>query len=211
MFLVVGLGNPGKEYELTRHNIGFMAIENLALPENSTGEGRWRKDPTCLWQEVGLKLGEHGAEQGAEKGDDPADLKVILAIPTTFMNKSGIAVKRLVEAFDIEPEKIIIICDDCDLPLGKIRIRKKGGSGGQNGLGSIIKMLGTEDFKRMRLGVGRPSGGAGSKGGESLADFVLTPFASSEAEEVNDELLRATEAVRTIIRDGVEAAMNRFN
>ena len=200
MYIITGLGNPGSEYELTRHNVGFMAVERLLA--DSTGKWskpkgggflkKFSKNPLYRWQEL--------RAQGTE---------AILAEPLTYMNRSGIAVKELLENFGSEGfNEPLIIYDDTELPLGKVRIRPKGRSAGHNGIKSIINELGTEEFVRIKVGVGRPSGR------EDLADYVLSPFTSDEMDTVKEVLETVRDAVHVIMAGGDEAvteAMNKFN
>lgn len=197
MYIITGLGNPGADYEDTRHNVGFMAAERLLA--DSTGKWnkpkgvkKFFKPKAYLWQE--LKVG------GAE---------AILAEPLTYMNRSGVAVKELLNVFGFEGfDKPLIIYDDTEIPLGKIRIRPQGSAGGHNGIKSIIEELGTDEFARIRIGVGRPVGS------EDLADYVLSPFTKAELETVESVLEKVREAVHLIItggEDSVTKAMNSFN
>lgn len=185
MWLFFGLGNPGPSYRFTRHNAGFILIEKL--------EKEW-KIPldnfsfSSLWGKRKLK--------GSE---------LVLAKPLTFMNRSGEAAKALAGYFKLSPSDILVVCDDLDLPLGKMRLRKKGGSGGHRGLKSIIDLLGTEDFPRLRLGIGRPE----EKGRE--ADYVLSPFSQEEWEVFSAVLERAVGALEEVITSGLETAMSKFN
>ncbi len=188
MFLVVGLGNPGAEYELTRHNVGFMVADHLA---QASGIKTDSKAPLYLWGK--------GRVRGRE---------VVIAKPTAFMNRSGIAVAALIEDLGCATDSLIVVCDDCDLPPGKIRVRPRGGPGGQKGLESIIARIGTEEFTRVRMGIGRPA----SDSDQQLADYVLSPFEAEEKEGMlADEIERGVGAIEVIIDRGIEEAMNRFN
>jgi peptidyl-tRNA hydrolase, PTH1 family len=184
-YLVVGLGNPGREYRETRHNIGFMVIDQLC---KVLGVSMTRMQSRALVA-VGAFAGQ----------------KVILAKPQTFMNLSGQAVGGLVHFYKIPVEHLIIAHDDIDLPLGTIRIRPGGGSAGQKGMESIIQQLGTQNFSRLRLGVGRPPGQ------KEAANYVLQKFTRGEQEMVDLLLERASAAVQTFIRDGLNTAMNQYN
>lgn len=184
-YLIVGLGNPGREYRETRHNIGFMAVDAIA---NSA---------QCKLVKVQSKA-IIGITQFEQK-------KVILAKPQTYMNLSGQAVSGLMRFYKIPTSNLMVINDDLDLPLGTLRMRPGGGSAGQKGIGSIIEKLGTQEFPRMRLGIGRPPGQMDS------ADYVLQPFSQSERELLDAVLSRAVNAARIFVRDGLEAAMNQFN
>lgn len=195
MHLIIGLGNPGARYEFTRHNIGFLAVDCIADKAD-----------------ISLNKKSHNAVWGKGK---ILELDVVIAKPLAFMNLSGEAVNALADFFCIEPENIIVIYDDVDLEFGTVRIRKKGGSGGHRGMQSIIEQLGTKDFARIRLGIGRPEKkiqDSRCKIQENdVADYVLSSF-SSEEEEILPEIFdRTNEAVEVILKHGVEKAMNEFN
>jgi len=183
LLLIVGLGNPGGEYEDTRHNAGFMLVDRLS------------RDYSVKLKKGGKGLWGEGRIAGEE---------VILLKPMTYMNLSGLAIAEVLQKHPLPPESIIAAFDDCDLPLGKVRIRKGGGSGGHRGLASLINTIGTREFPRIRLGVGRPSSG-------DIVDYVLSPFAPDEVPAVEEMLIRAKEAFDSIITSGIEQAMNRFN
>lgn len=183
--LVVGLGNPGKKYQNTRHNIGFMAVDHLSTTLNTN----FRR----------LRFSSMVAETQF------AGNKVIIAKPRTFMNNSGQAVRALKDYFKVPQDNILIIFDDADLDFETIRLRSSGGSSGQKGMASIIAHLGTEDISRMRIGVGRPPGQM------LTADYVLKPFAKSEFEILPFVFQRSTEAAKLFITEGVMATMNQFN
>ncbi len=192
--LIVGLGNPGAKYKSTRHNIGFMAVDYLAEANGI----RFTKDTFKSQWGSAVILGR----------------ELILAKPVTFMNLSGVAVRSLSDYFHIEPKDIVVIYDDIDLEFGILRIRAKGGSGGHKGMESIIEHLGTKDFPRIRLGIGRPEmQGQGSrvKGQVEVADYVLSNFKPDEKDVLKQMLDRTNEAVDVILKDGVEKAMNKFN
>jgi len=185
IYLIVGLGNPGKQYENTRHNVGWRVLDRLAAKH-------------------GITIGktEHKAQTGA---GTILGKKVILAKPLTYMNLSGDAVQPLAHFYKITSDQILVIADDLDLPLGTLRIRKMGSSGGQNGLKHILQRMGNQVINRVRFGIGRPPGRM------SAADYVLAPFKGDDdilATEVAD---RAVLAVETWLTDGVEVAMNRYN
>ncbi len=186
MFLIVGLGNPGIRYAYTRHNAGFWVIDELAF----RGKAKF-KDIKCnaLTAETVLAGGS-----------------VLLAKPLTFMNRSGPAVKALLGYFSLGIENLLVIYDDMDLPPGRLRFRSGGGSGGHKGMASIIARLNSEDFFRLRLGVGR---GAGDFQDE--ADFLLTPLTPGEKERMRDLVLKAADAVEVFLAGGAEEAMNRYN
>ena len=184
-YLIVGLGNPGREYRNTRHNMGFLAIDTLAQK----------------WGFKNLKVQSKAIiTSGIVSGQ-----KVFLAKPQTYMNLSGQAVSGLINFYKISLDHLLVINDDIDLPFGTIRIRPGGGSAGQKGVGSIIERLGTEEFARMRLGVGRPPGQMTS------ADYVLKPFNKEEEEFLKNFLDKAGEATEEFVVSGLDAAMNKFN
>ena len=185
MFLVVGLGNPGPEYAATRHNLGFKVIEELAL-------------------RLGLKIlkEKHHALIGEAVLDGH---KVILAQPQTFMNNAGTSVQALLSWHKIEPGKLIVIYDDVDLEIGQLRLREKGNAGGHHGVESIIAHLGTTEFARVRIGIGRESLSG------DVADYVLQRIPPGERAILVEAVLTAAEAVEAIVRDGLPAAMNKYN
>lgn len=185
MFLLIGLGNPGLRYALTRHNTGFWVIDEMA----ARGKVNLREitGRSCLAQ---AKF---------------AGKEVVLAKPLTFMNRSGLAARALLRHFSLEPENLLVIYDDLDLPLGRIRLRPKGGSGGHRGLASIINFLQTGDFPRLRLGIGR------SEGMDSGADYVLSPFTPGEEEQILKAVQTAADALETYLAHGLQEAMNRYN
>ncbi len=184
MYLIVGLGNPGAEYARTRHNIGFMLIDRLA-------------------EAYSIKSSKKGFSSTWGRGRIDGE-EVVLAKPDTYMNLSGTAVRALMKGFDIEISKLLIICDDCELPHGRIRIRKKGGSGGQKGLASTIELVGTKDFSRLRMGIGAPDW-------KELSDYVLSPFSKAEQDGLEEMLHQGSEAVLSFIKEGPDYAMNKYN
>lgn len=196
MKLIIGLGNPGGQYESTRHNIGFMVIEKLAR-ELSSGQPVWQKDDKK--NVLTVKIGD-----------------VMLVKPQTFMNKSGFAVRALMDFYKLQPSEVWVVHDDIDLPLGKIKIRAKGSSAGHNGVDSIIRELKTDSFVRFRLGIGK--GVDTLKKGEnrnlhhrSVISFVLSRFRQNEAGSFKHLVKHGTEAVQMAIVKGIDHAMNRFN
>ena len=184
MHLVVGLGNPGPKYAGTRHNVGFDVIDYLA---DAPGCGPFR----AKFQGVVAELSE-GGEQ------------VLLLKPETFMNLSGRAVRQAVDFYKLPLEKVLVVCDDFNLPLGKLRVRAKGSHGGQNGLRDIQQALGTDAFARLRVGVGQPNPG-------EAVDFVLSRFKPGERAAVDDAVARAANGVLVWVRDGLEPCMNKVN
>ena len=183
--LVVGLGNPGDEYRGSRHNLGAEVVELLA--KRHGGRLRKRKE-RALVDEVTID-----------------GRRVALAIPLTYVNDSGHAVGALVRRFGVDPEQLVVVHDELDLPVAELKVKSGGGLAGHNGLRSIVAHLHTQDFQRVRIGVGKPV----SK--ERGADHVLNRFGKRERAEVDVTVEQAADAVETIVRDGVDAAMNRFN
>jgi PTH1 family peptidyl-tRNA hydrolase len=182
---VVGLGNPGERYRRTRHNLGFMVVDELA---SRHGRGRPREEGEALVQAAAL-----GEEQ------------VLLAKPLTFMNRSGVAVERVLMDHDGGPADLVVVVDDVALPLGEIRVRERGSHGGHNGLRSLIEVLGSEDFPRVRLGI------RGAEVPEDLAGFVLSDFPQEDVLIVQEAVGWAADAVTCLLTDGPAEAMNRFN
>lgn len=182
--IVVGLGNPGSNYAGTRHNLGFDVVESLAGSTGWKNLGWWSR--LCWFASIESNL--------------------ILAKPRTFMNRAGDAVQALCRRFDAGPESLLVVYDDADLGLGRMRLRKKGGSGGHNGLRSIESALGSTDFSRLRLGV------RGERRTEQpLADYVLGRFDDEELPAVAELVRMAADCIRTMQHDGFEFAMNRYN
>jgi peptidyl-tRNA hydrolase, PTH1 family len=179
--LLVGLGNPGSEYVGTRHNIGFMVLDRLAQQENLAFT------PASKWNCTWARWGE-----------------IIVTKPMTYMNRSGDSVGAICHYFRIQVNELLLVVDDVALPLGRLRLRSSGSDGGHNGLKSIIACLGT-DFPRLRIGIGAATDSA------DLVDHVLSTFSKPELEIVSRSVERATEAIRKVAEEGVEAAMNIFN
>jgi peptidyl-tRNA hydrolase, PTH1 family len=179
--LIVGLGNPGREYSETRHNVGFMVLDRLAAGAGAIfrGEKKWRADVALAGS-------------------------VLLCKPQTFMNLSGESVHALGHFYKIEPAQMLVVLDDMALPLGRLRIRENGSAGGHNGLKSIIAHLGTSAVPRLRIGIGDTGPGGASS-------HVLGRFALAERPALDDALGRAVEAIETAQREGITAAMTRFN
>ena len=184
-FLIVGLGNPGREYAETRHNIGFRIADLLA----QTLRVRFSRQQNHAFIASGMREGT----------------KLVLAKPQTFMNLSGQSVAGLVRFYKILPTNLLVCCDDIDLPFGTIRLRSSGGSAGQRGMQSILDSLGTKEVPRLRFGVGRPPGRM------DAADYVLRKFESFEEEAVPIILEKAAQAALTFVDSGMNEAMNRFN
>lgn len=185
IFLLVGLGNPGREYRENRHNVGFMVIDRLADS-----------------LKVNLTRVQNKALVGAGV---MGDAKVVLAKPQTYMNLSGEAVSGLLRFYKIPTENLMVVHDDIDLPFGVLRLRPGGGSAGQKGVQSIIDRVGGQDFPRLRVGIGRPPG---SRGG---AGYVLKNFSAEEQKDLVFIIDNAVQAARLFVTDGLETAMNRFN
>ena len=185
-WLIVFLGNPGLKFEGTRHNAGFMAADAMAKAKGlSINKARFRALTAVC---------DINGEQ------------VLLMKPQTFMNLSGEAVSQAVRFYKIEPKHVIVVSDEISLPIGKLRIRQKGSAGGHNGLKNIIAQLGTEDFPRIRIGVGAPP-----HPDYDMADWVLSTFKNQDAEAMADAAKRAAEAAECFITYGADRAMNRFN
>ena len=185
MRLIVGLGNPGEKYRRTRHNAGFMVVDELA-------------------QRLTLGARERIDDAWAVKTEIAGE-RAVLVKPQGFMNRSGPAVEAALRWFNIEPDRLLVISDDVALPLGSLRIRPRGSHGGQNGLRSIIESIGSEEFARLRFGIGS------SEPVLDLAGFVLSDFTDSEVLRVQEMVSRAADAVSSIVEFGVESAMNTFN
>ena len=185
MWAVVGLGNPGRRYAGTRHNVGFTCIKRLA----KEWKIRLRK-----------KIFHSKAFQVERKGE-----KVLLALPMTYMNNSGLAVKEILKGRGVKPEHFIVVYDDLDIPLGEIRIRKKGGPGTHKGMSSIVQEIGTTEFPRIRIGIGPLSPD------EDATEYVLSPFNEAEDPHLDKGLKKAQEAVEMVLSGGVEKAMNLYN
>lgn len=185
MKCIVGLGNPGWKYRKTRHNVGFMVIDELAKRfQTKLSEKKFK--------------GEYAIERINGEG-------LILVKPQTFMNLSGECLRPLVDYYGIDPDHTLVIYDDLDLPTGRIRLRKKGGHGGHNGVRSVIDHLGTKDFKRLRIGIGRP------KGPMPIVNYVLQKFDRAEQEEAKLGILTGADAAEAWLRESFDDLMNRYN
>ena len=185
MKFVVGLGNPGRKYEETRHNIGFLVLAELAKRYAASRP--------------------QGKFQGELSEISIGGQKVALLAPTTFMNLSGASVRAAVDFYKLDMAEVLVICDDLNLPLAKLRLRSQGSSGGQKGLGDIIRRLGTEEIARLRIGIGEVPDGW------ETADFVLSKFDKTEKADIAEAVCRAADAVACWVTDGISEAMNRFN
>ena len=191
-FLIVGLGNPGREYRNTRHNVGFMLLDRLALKLNVRFT---RLQSRALVASAAYVPNNVGG----------GECKIILAKPQTFMNLSGRSVQGLIHFYKLPLTNLLVTHDDLDLAPGTIRIRPDGGSAGQKGMTSILERLGTDDFPRLRLGIGRPPGQM------QAPDYVLQEFSKAELTVISETLGRAAEAVLTFVNEGLDAAMNKYN
>lgn len=193
MKLIVGLGNPGREYADSIHNLGFKCVGHFARKHNIKFDKKKGK------ARIGTgKVGE---------------IDVVVAKPQTYMNRSGESVSRLVKLFNINPDNLLVIYDDMDLPLGKIRIREGGSSAGHKGMNSIIQELGRQDFPRLRAGIGHPgdSEDGAEVTGEDVISYLLNNLPSEEKTVINNLLPLVSEAILCIITDGITAAMNKYN
>ena len=184
-YIIVGLGNPGREYRETRHNVGFLVVDRIS-------------------ERMGIPISKMRSKALIGKGVFNGE-QIILAKPQTFMNLSGQAISGLVNFFKVPLDNILIAHDDLDLPFGTIRIRKFGGAGGQKGLGSTIEHLGTDQFPRMRIGIGRPPGRM------DAADYVLRKFTGEDLDFARVIFDRAAEAAEVFINEGIDYAMNKYN
>jgi PTH1 family peptidyl-tRNA hydrolase len=189
-FLIVGLGNPETKYELTRHNAGFLALDHFAATHSLELHG-------ARWQGLYCRSRVKGA-------------RVILLKPQTYMNRSGECVSRFAHYYKIAPKQILVLHDDLDLARGRIKVTARGGAGGHNGIRSIIRHLGTQDFSRVKIGIGRPEATENGRA-ISVERYVLSRFSDREQAIVNDQLAIAAEAVLLFISDGIDACMNRIN
>lgn len=190
-YLIVGLGNPGAKYETTRHNAGFLFIDRLAT-------------------RFGFKINrlKHYSLSSTESF---SNFKVAFLKPQTYMNKSGLAVADALRFYKLTPENLIVVYDDISLPTGSMRIRKKGSSGGQKGLESIIEHIGTDSFLRIRIGVGSPTQNIHPDSKQGVAEYVLGDISKTELPLINDVIDDAIDAVEMIVSNKVEEAMNKYN
>lgn len=184
MYLIAGLGNPGRKYAQTRHNMGFITIDYMA-------------------DELGVKVNrlKHRAKVGEFL---LSGHKVMLAKPQTFMNLSGESVGEIVNFYKIEPDHVIVIYDDMDIPTGSIRIRKKGSAGSHNGMKSVVSHIGTDEFPRIRIGIGAHEG-------TDAVDYVIGGFSKEDKEPLEHAVMNAAKAAEKIITDGIDKAMNMYN
>lgn len=186
MKLIVGLGNPGQQYSLTRHNAGFMVIDYLA-------------------ERLGIKVDKIKFKSLLGEGFVGPE-KIVLAKPQTYMNLSGEAVYDMVGWYKLDPQNLLVVFDDMDLPAGKLRLRMKGSAGGHNGMKSIVYLIQTDEFPRLRIGIGRPD-----NDNMEAVDFVLSKFSAEETKVIGEAVQKAGEAVLAILEKGVEPVMNEVN
>lgn len=190
--LIIGLGNPGGEHSGNRHNVGFWTVNRLG-------------------RRLGIDVKKHSGLASVGEGDYQGR-RLVLAKPRTFMNLSGNAVRELVKRYRLDPSQAVVVYDDLDLPVGKVRIRARGGHGGNNGLRSVVGQLGTRDFPRVRIGIGRPIvNGEPSHAPDAVADWVLSDPTPADRELLDVAVARAQDALVRMLDDGVIAAMNEFN
>jgi PTH1 family peptidyl-tRNA hydrolase len=182
---ILGLGNPGSGYAATRHNLGFMVLDRLC-----------RRRRLKFGRVRGRSLRAEGKISGR---------KLVLAKPTTYMNLSGLAAEEIIRTYNLEPQNLLVVCDDLNLPLGRLRLRLRGSDGGHKGLASVISSLATDGFPRLRLGIGRENPEI------DQVRFVLEPFDADEKEAVEEILDQAVACLKVFIESGPEEAMNRFN
>ena len=193
MKLIVGLGNPGRKYEKNRHNLGFMCLNHFARTH-------------------GIRLDKKRGKARIGSGE-VAGSKLVVARPQTYMNLSGSAVSLLIRKFDISLDSLLVIHDDLDLPLGKLRIRRGGGSAGHKGVESIITELGSQHFPRIRVGIGQPTIAEGSTeiSEADIVAYVLSDFTPEEKQTITQVIPRVSEAVLCLLTEGLMAAMNKYN
>jgi len=191
---LVGLGNPGDRYRQTRHNLGFRVVQEVAR----------RRGVPIDRLECNALVGMVGGSGTAEGGEDD----LLLVLPQTYMNRSGYSVRCLRERHELEPERVLVVYDDVQLPLGRLRLRPGGSPGGHKGMESMVENLRTDRIPRLRLGC---AGEAGPPAGEELVDYVLSPFDSDELPAVEEMISRAADACATWLDEGIESAMNRHN
>lgn len=185
LWIIVGLGNPGPKYRSSRHNVGFRTVDRLS--------------------EVSKIAVSHRRAKAVVGEGDVDGCQVVLAKPRTFMNRSGEAIKYLLDRFHADPKQLLIVYDEMDLPPGRIRVRPSGSAAGHNGLKSIIGAVSTQAFPRLRVGIGKP------QPGEDDISFVLGGFSDEDGKLVEEATNRAVEAALCVVRDGIDAAMNRYN
>ena len=199
MKLIVGLGNPGEKYENTRHNVGFLAQDALIKKFESLSKTFWDEEKKVKSRTKSVLIDGK---------------KILLAKPTTFMNDSGIAVQFLCSYYKIDPSDTVVIYDDVDLPMGKVRVRFGGGAGGHNGVQSIIDNLKTDKFLRIRLGIGRPTkieGGKSVQSHRGIETYVLSNFSAQEKSKVKQMTKQTIQIISQIASNGIDKYMSKFN
>lgn len=192
-YLIVGLGNPGERYAESRHNVGFRCMERLAQR-----------------YEVRLDRKECRARVGTCRRENQT---LLLCKPQTYVNLSGESVGCLVKRYNVSPDRVIVVCDDLDLPAGKVRVRASGGAAGHKGMKSIIQHLGSDEFPRVRVGIGRPTPGDGSteKDRDRIVEYVLDRFSPEEEQTMGPAIEGVVDAIDCVVQQGVQPAMSRFN
>jgi PTH1 family peptidyl-tRNA hydrolase len=191
MWLIAGLGNPGRRYENTRHNVGFRVVDELQRRHMQSGYQTKFNAETVTGQ--------------------INNTRVLLIKPMEFMNKSGFAIQRASQFHDVPPENILVIHDELDLPPARVKLKSGGGHGGNNGLRSIVDQLGTKDFQRIRLGIGKPTKEAGQPGEGSGANYVLSKFPAEQERDIESAINTAADAAEAVLANGMSAAMNDFH
>jgi PTH1 family peptidyl-tRNA hydrolase len=194
-WVVVGLGNPGSRYETTRHNIGFVVVDELT--RSMAGVAAWRSEFKGQWASGNLK------------SSDVGQIPLKLLKPQTFMNLSGESVVALLTFFKIPPSRLIVVHDELDIPFGAVRVKHGGGSGGHNGLKSISQALSTQDYFRIRIGIGKPQANIGEQGmaqSQDVSSYVLSPFSREQQGKLPELVARGVEGVETLMIRGLEAA-----
>ena len=191
MKLIIGLGNQGRVYSRNRHNIGFICLNHFARQQD-------------------IRLNKKQCQARTGTGEIDSNI-ILLARPQTYMNLSGQSVSRLVKKFKLGLDDLIVIHDDLDLPLGKLRIRQGGSSGGHKGIESIIGELESQDFIRIRVGIGRPTTNATEISEADIVEYVLSDFAPDEKQKIAPVIARVTEAIICLLTEGLESAMNKYN
>lgn len=184
-WVIVGLGNPGSQYAETRHNVGFWCVDRIASEHSIALSRRHRSSITG---------------EGEVEGH-----RVVLAKPRGFVNRSGTAIEYLLARYSVSPQALLVVYDDMELPPGRIRLRPEGGAGGHNGIRSVIEATGTQEFPRLRVGIGRPPAGSGA------IEYVLDSMSAEERKTADEVVARVSQAVATVLTDGITVAMNRFN
>jgi len=201
MLIIIGLGNPGEKFEKTRHNLGFRALDFFAFKNNFSDFEFSKKYESLISQKIYSNI-----LQNIRITNNPEEQKIILVKPQTFMNNSGLAVKKLTKSYPLDANPLIIIHDDIDLPLGKLKISKNSGAGGHKGVDSIINNLGKNDFIRFKIGIcpekGKP---------KSVESFVIKKFTKEELETIGETIKKTSDALNLFIKEGLEKTMNQFN